>query len=83
MVTITILFTLKMWGRKMKFEVLTYTVCDGWVNCWSVTDRRGKTAPQLFDTWWEAQAEIDGYMADRLAAGMDCDDQLMIARAAQ
>ena len=37
-----------------KFEVLTDTFCDGWVNCWSDDDED----PCLFDTLEEAEAEL-------------------------
>ena len=47
------------------FEVQHYTLCDGWVNCWTVYeegDQIGK--PQTFATEAEAQAEIDEFFAD-------------------
>jgi len=41
-----------------KYEVQTDTLCDGWVNCWTVTDENGER-PDTYDTEAEAQAEID------------------------
>lgn len=41
------------------YAVLTYTVCDGWVNCWTVDD-----APQTFATRDEAEAEIEAFLAE-------------------
>jgi hypothetical protein len=44
-----------------RFVVLTDTVCQGWVNCWSEDDK-----PQTFATREEAQAELDEYIQDTL-----------------
>lgn len=47
------------------YEVQTYTLCDGWVNCWTVYeegDRDGK--PQTFESEAAAQAELDGFLSD-------------------
>lgn len=44
-----------------KYAVLTETLCDGWINCWSTTEN-GTTTPILFNTESEAQAEIDDYI---------------------
>lgn len=38
----------------MKYEVQHYTLCDGWVNCWTLDD----ITPLYFDTKEEAQAEL-------------------------
>lgn len=46
------------------FEVLTFTLCDGWINCWSIEDANGNRRPQTFATEAEAQAEIDEIFAD-------------------
>jgi len=43
----------------MTYEVQHWTLCDGWINCWSVDER-----PQLFATWGQAQAELDEFFAD-------------------
>ena len=51
----------------MKYEVLTYTLCDGYINCWSVDGE-----PQTFDSIEAAQAEIDELFDDieaEIAAG--------------
>jgi len=45
------------------FEVQTFTLCDGWINCWSITDEQG-TRPETFDTRAEAQAEIDTFFQE-------------------
>jgi hypothetical protein len=43
----------------MRYEVRTYTICDGWVNCWLLNNK-----PQTFDTEAAAWAEIDEHIAD-------------------
>lgn len=48
----------------MKYAVQTYTLCNGWMNCWHVTDAAGNTTMQLFDTEEEARAELDEFLAD-------------------
>jgi hypothetical protein len=42
-----------------RYEVQTYTLCDGWVNTWTVDDE-----PMTFDTPEAAEAEIDDFLAD-------------------
>lgn len=43
----------------MRYEVRTYTICDGWVNCWLLNDK-----PQTFESEAAAWAEIDDHIAD-------------------
>jgi hypothetical protein len=43
----------------MRYEVRTYTICDGWVNCWLLNNK-----PQTFDTEAAAWAEIEEHIAD-------------------
>ena len=43
----------------MKFAVQTYTLCDGFVNCWSIDEQ-----PHLFDTRAEAEKELAEHPAD-------------------
>jgi len=50
-------------ATKTLFEVQTFTLCDGWINCWSVSDERG-TRPETFSTQAEAQAEIDEFFQE-------------------
>ena len=44
-----------------KFEVQTYAVCDGWVNCW--TD--GEGVRQTYATKEEAENQIDEFIVDQ------------------
>lgn len=41
------------------FEVQQWTLCQGWVNTWSVDDQ-----PQRFETLEAAQAELDEFFDD-------------------
>lgn len=43
----------------MRYHVLHFTVCDGWVNTWLVNDQ-----PETFATCEEAQAEIDAFLVE-------------------
>ena len=43
----------------MRYEVRTYTICDGWVNCWLLNDK-----PHTFESEAAALAEIDDHIAD-------------------
>ena len=43
----------------MTYEVQTYTICEGWINCGTVDDK-----PQTFETWAAAQAELDEFFDD-------------------
>ena len=51
---------------KTYYEVLTWTLCQGWINCWridsGIEDPEG--VPELFDSIESAQAEIDNIFSD-------------------
>jgi len=44
---------------KNRYEIHTWTLCQGWINCWTVTDENGHEVPDSYDTIKDAQAEID------------------------
>ncbi len=46
------------------YEVLTYTLCDGWVNCWTVTEDNGEEVPDTFDSYEDAEAEVLEFLSD-------------------
>lgn len=46
------------------YEVHTWTLCEGWVNCWTVTNEKGKEQPDTYPTIEAAQAEIDELFED-------------------
>lgn len=53
----------------MRYQVLHYSLCDGWTNTWTLGDE-----PMTFATAEEAQAEIDEFLAD-IQADIDCGDR--------
>ena len=55
-----------------RFAVETYTLCQGFVNCWTVNDQ-----PQIFSTREAAQAELDEFLVEideEIAAGERAED---------
>jgi hypothetical protein len=48
---------------QIRYEVQTWTLCDGWINTWSVSDETGE-APETFATREEAQAALDEFLRD-------------------
>jgi len=42
-----------------KYEVHTWTLCEGWVNCLIITDETGNEQPASYPTIEAAQAEVD------------------------
>lgn len=56
-----------------RYVVETYTLCDGWINCWSeLGEDPNHEHPLSFATKEEAQTEIDELIADTddaIAAG--------------
>ena len=47
----------------VRYEVQTWTLCDGWVNTWTVLDERG-SEPETISTRKEAQAALDEFLLD-------------------
>jgi hypothetical protein len=66
-------------GTRMKWEVQHYTLCDGWINTWSITDERiGHDKPLVFETEQDAQREIDEFLGDieaEVEAGERAEDE--------
>ena len=48
----------------MRYEIQTFTLCDGWVNTWTVHHGDRTSAPETFTTKEEAQAALDEFFAD-------------------
>ena len=46
------------------WEVQTWSVCGGWENNWTVTERDGTSGPQYFDTYQEALHELAEFFDD-------------------
>lgn len=53
-------------GPLVVYVVLTNTFCDGWVNTWSADGQ-----PHVFNSWAEAQAELDNFLLDSKEDGLD------------
>lgn len=51
-----------------KFEVQHFTLCDGWINTWSITYDDGKTEPTIFDSFSDALDCLDQFLADEQEA---------------
>jgi hypothetical protein len=49
----------------MPFEVQTYTITDGWINCWSIENEHGNTTPMFFKTYTEALEELSDFLANQ------------------
>lgn len=46
------------------FEIQTFTLCDGWVNTWTVHHEDGTSEPERFATKAEAEAALDEFFAE-------------------
>ena len=44
----------------MRYEIQTFTLCDGWVNTWTDNDE----LPVTFETLDEAENELKDYLED-------------------
>lgn len=47
-----------------KYEVQQYTFCEGWVNTWTICENDQIASPEYFDSYAEAQAELDNFFAE-------------------
>lgn len=45
-----------------RFEVQTYTLADGWINTWSVTNKNGSHEPETFDSFGQALDCLDDFL---------------------
>lgn len=52
-----------------RYEVHTYTMCEGWINCWTETDEDHVESPVLFLTLEEAKTEIEEFLTGVQAVG--------------
>ena len=55
--------------RKIRYEVQTNTLCDGWVNTWTYLD---SGSPIVFDTKEDAEKELSDWLEER---NLDCDNK--------
>ena len=50
----------------MRYQVEHFTLCDGWINCW--TDANGD--PITYDSLESAQSELKDYLEDTIEAAL-------------
>jgi len=48
----------------MPYEVQHYTLCDGWINCWTTTDKDGVESPSIFNTYTQALDALTDFLAE-------------------
>jgi|AntRauTorcE11898_2_1112593.scaffolds.fasta_scaffold139815_2 hypothetical protein len=48
----------------MTYEIQHYTICDGWVNTWSIEHHDGRVEPETFDSYEDAAAALDEFFAE-------------------
>lgn len=60
--------------KKIKYEVQLYTLCQGWINTWSIVDDNRISEPHLFESIEDAQAELDEFFED-IQSEIDCGDR--------
>ncbi len=56
----------------MSYQVEQLTLCDGWINTWSIEHHDGRVELETFDTYAEARAALDEFfaeIADEIASG--------------
>ncbi len=56
------------------YEVQTYTICEGWVNTWTIIEGDNDPVPHHFATRQEAQAELDELLND-IQQEISCGDR--------
>jgi hypothetical protein len=46
------------------YEIQHYTLCDGWINTWSITDDDGNESLETFETFADASMALDEFLED-------------------
>ena len=47
----------------MKYEIQQYTICDDWINTWSI-EEGGVLKPLVLDSKEEAQKDLDDFLRE-------------------
>jgi hypothetical protein len=50
----------------MQYEVQHWTLCDSWINTWTVTDSEGNESPSYFPSHAQAQAALSDFLKEEL-----------------
>lgn len=48
----------------MTYEIQHYTLCDGWVNTWTVHEADGSSTPETFPSIEAAEAALSDFLSD-------------------
>ncbi len=48
----------------MVYEIQHYTLCDGWLNCWTIIGDNGSERSLVFSTQHEAEKELKEFLDD-------------------
>lgn len=59
-----------------RWEVAHFTLCDGWVNTWSIL-ANGEEVPETFETQGSAQEALDEFLSDASEHGYGKEDFLV------
>ncbi len=64
--------------KRPRWEVQHYTVCDGWINTWTICSTiasggHAKETPVTFPTYKKANEELEQFLADVVRAVKDKD----------
>jgi hypothetical protein len=46
----------------MKYEIQHYTLCQGWVNTWTITNEDGLSEPEYFETKEQAISALADFL---------------------
>jgi hypothetical protein len=68
----------KKHSKRTRWEVQHYTVCDGWINTWTIcptiaSGGHAKETPITFSTYKKANEELEQFLADVVQAVKDGD----------
>lgn len=48
------------------YEVEHYTLCQGWINCWTTYDKHGNPHPTRFSSQKEAAEDLKEFIAESM-----------------
>lgn len=48
----------------MRYEIQHYTLCDGWINTWTVEQDNGDSEPEYFDSLEDAEMALQDFLND-------------------
>jgi hypothetical protein len=52
----------------MKYEIQHFTLCNGWVNTWTITDEEGNSTPEIFDNYANASVSLCEFLEEEKEA---------------